>query len=118
MSTVQRPPRIAAAAIQPAAKRSRSVRTPLLVAAVILAVLAPALSGRSEAVAIGGIHLYQRTLAPVLARAGLRCRFVPTCSRFGEVVIARDGVVRGGWEVLKRILRCGPWTTEGTIDEP
>jgi putative membrane protein insertion efficiency factor len=69
-------------------------------------------------VAISGIHAYQHTLAPLLVRAGVRCRFTPTCSRYAEVVIARDGLLRGGWQAVRRIARCGPWTPAGTIDEP
>ena len=68
--------------------------------------------------AIGGIHVYQRTLAPYADRVGARCRFTPTCSHYAEAVIARDGVVRGGWKAVKRIARCGPWTRAGTHDEP
>jgi putative membrane protein insertion efficiency factor len=68
--------------------------------------------------ALAGIHAYQRTLSPLAARAGLRCRFAPTCSRYAEVVIARDGIVRGGWKAVKRVARCGPWTEMGTVDEP
>jgi putative membrane protein insertion efficiency factor len=71
-----------------------------------------------QAIAIAAIHGYQRTLAPLAARAGARCRFTPTCSRYAETVVARDGVVRGGWKALKRIERCGPWTRPGTIDMP
>ena len=85
-------------------------------AAAIIAVSVLALRG--QAVAIGGIHLYQRTLAPAAAHLGMRCRFTPTCSRYGEIVIARDGLVRGGWKTVKRIARCGPWTQMGTDDEP
>jgi putative membrane protein insertion efficiency factor len=117
MSSVRHPRRIAAAA-HAAGGRSRSARNVLIGAAFILVLLTPTLSNRGQTLAIGGIHAYQRVLAPVLARAGLRCRFVPTCSRFGEVVIQRDGLSRGGWELLKRLLRCGPWTPAGTIDEP
>jgi putative membrane protein insertion efficiency factor len=68
--------------------------------------------------ALGGVHLYQRTLSPLGARAGIRCRFVPTCSRYAEAVIARDGIVRGGWRALVRVSRCGPWTQMGTVDPP
>ena len=85
-------------------------------AAAIIAVSVLALRG--QAVAIGGIHLYQHTLAPAAAHLGFRCRFTPTCSRYGEIVIARDGFVRGGWQAVKRIARCGPWTAAGTVDEP
>ena len=72
----------------------------------------------AEPIAIAGIHAYQRTLSPLAARAGIRCRFTPTCSRYAEIAIARDGVVRGGWRTLKRVARCGPWTEAGTVDEP
>jgi uncharacterized protein len=71
-----------------------------------------------QAIAIAAIHGYQRALAPLAARAGARCRFTPTCSRYAEAVITRDGVVRGGWRAVTRIARCGPWTAAGTRDEP
>jgi putative membrane protein insertion efficiency factor len=69
-------------------------------------------------ITIAGIHAYQHTLSPLAAGVGVRCRFTPTCSRYAEAVIARDGVARGGWKTLKRIARCGPWTKAGTVDEP
>ena len=75
-----------------------------------------ALEGRP--LALGGIHLYQHTIAPMAGRVGARCRFTPSCSRYAEAVIARDGLARGGWKAVKRIARCGPWTPRGTRDEP
>jgi putative membrane protein insertion efficiency factor len=72
----------------------------------------------AQALALAGIHGYQHVVAPVAARAGLQCRFTPTCSRYAETVIQRDGVVRGGWKAVGRIVRCGPWTPYGTRDEP
>ena len=72
----------------------------------------------SARLAVSGIHLYQRTPSPVAARAAAACRFTPTCSRYAEAVIARDGFARGGWLALKRIIRCGPWTPRGTVDRP
>jgi hypothetical protein len=50
----------------------------------------------AQTLALGSIHVYQRALAGPAARIGLRCRFTPTCSRYSEIVIARDGVARGG----------------------
>jgi len=67
---------------------------------------------------VHAIHGYQRALAGPAARIGLRCRFAPTCSRYAETVITRDGFVRGGWLALKRVARCGPWTAPGTQDPP
>ena len=72
----------------------------------------------AQPLALAGIHAYQRTLSPLAARAGLRCRFEPTCSRYAETVIAREGVARGGWLAIRRIARCGPWTPAGTVDPP
>ena len=86
-------------------------------ALIVLGVLA-ALTIEPRTAAIGGIHAYQHTLAPIAAHIGLRCRFTPTCSRYGETVIARDGLIRGGWKTVKRIARCGPWTPPGTRDNP
>ncbi len=72
----------------------------------------------AQLLALRSIHVYQRALAPAAARIGLRCRFTPTCSRYAEVVIARDGVVRGGLKALTRIARCHPLTPMGTRDDP
>jgi putative membrane protein insertion efficiency factor len=77
-----------------------------------------ALALNAQSLAIAGIHVYQRTLSPVAAGIGLRCRFVPTCSRYAETVISRDGIAVGGWKTIKRIARCGPWTAPETVDEP
>jgi uncharacterized protein len=71
-----------------------------------------------QTIAIAAIHGYQRDLAPLAAIAGARCRFTPTCSRYAEIVIRRDGVIRGSWRAVKRIARCGPWTPMGTLDVP
>jgi putative component of membrane protein insertase Oxa1/YidC/SpoIIIJ protein YidD len=64
------------------------------------------------------IARYREHLSPWLARAGTRCRFVPSCSRYAEGAIRRDGALvgtaRAGW----RLLRCGPWTAAGTVDPP
>lgn len=72
----------------------------------------------STRVLLAAIHLYQATLSPVYSRAGVVCRFKPTCSGYGEAVVREFGAVRGGWMALQRVLRCGPWTPMGTVDEP
>jgi putative membrane protein insertion efficiency factor len=65
-----------------------------------------------------GIHAYQHTLSPVMPTLGVQCRFTPTCSHYADAVIARDGAVVGSWRAVKRLARCGPWTEQGTRDEP
>ena len=69
-------------------------------------------------VVLYAIDVYQATLSPLYARAGIMCRFKPTCSHYGEAVIREFGAVRGGLMALRRILRCGPWTPLGTEDPP
>ena len=68
--------------------------------------------------AVGAIHVYQATLSQWYARAGVQCRFIPTCSHYGEVVMRQFGAARGGWMAMKRVVRCGPWTPMGTSDPP
>jgi putative membrane protein insertion efficiency factor len=86
----------------------------LLILLIVTALIV--LNGQS--LALAGIQAYQHTLSPLVARAGIRCRFTPTCSRYAAVVIRKDGVVRGGWKSIKRVARCNPRTPSGTRDEP
>ena len=72
----------------------------------------------TTAVAVGAIHLYQRTASPILDRCGLRCRFTPTCSHYAETVLRTHGIIGGTWRAARRIARCGPWTPAGTVDPP
>jgi uncharacterized protein len=67
---------------------------------------------------LGAIHLYQATLSPVLGKTGVRCRFQPTCSHYGEGAIRKYGAWTGSWKAVWRVLRCGPWTPAGTVDPP
>ena len=88
---------------------------------MLLALLAWDLSRRPErqvsaALLVSGIRLYQATLSPAVAGAGVRCRFEPTCSHYAEGSIRRYGALRGGWRSAVRLARCGPWTPAGTLD--
>jgi putative membrane protein insertion efficiency factor len=47
---------------------------------------------------------------------GVRCRFTPSCSHYGEEAIRKYGFVHGGYLTAKRVFRCGPWTARGTVD--
>ncbi|MFQ5351175.1 MAG: membrane protein insertion efficiency factor YidD [Thermoanaerobaculia bacterium] len=67
---------------------------------------------------LAAIDLYQELLSPRIERTGVRCRFQPTCSHYGEAVIRRHGALVGGFKAAWRILRCGPWTPAGTEDPP
>ena len=64
------------------------------------------------------IELYREYASPLLTRAGVRCRFTPTCSRYATAVLQKHGFVRGSLLTVRRIARCGPWTPAGTVDPP
>ena len=57
-------------------------------------------------IAILLIKIYQVLLSPFL---GYRCRFYPSCSLYGQIAIEKHGVLKGGWLLTKRILKCHPW---------
>jgi putative membrane protein insertion efficiency factor len=63
---------------------------------------------------IGSVRLYQHTLSPIVGR---QCRFHPTCSNYMIGAVEKHGAFRGGWQGLRRILRCHPWHPGG-IDPP
>ena len=59
---------------------------------------------------LGIIVLYQRVISPFLPA---RCRFLPTCSAYGQEALKRHGFLKGGWLLLKRLGRCHPWGESG-----
>lgn len=73
------------------------------------------LSARAADALIGA---YQATVSPLLTRAGVRCRFQPTCSEYTRATIRDRGLAAGSLRSLARLVRCGPWTPAGTVDVP
>ena len=103
--------------------RCRRHRRRWLAAGVVLALLAvdfllPPERQVSARLLLGAIDLYQATLSPLLGTSGVRCRFQPTCSHYGEMAIRKYGTVQGSLKTVWRIARCGPWTPAGTVDFP
>ena len=64
------------------------------------------------------IGAYQAGVSPLLSRAGVRCRFVPSCSEYAQASIREQGLAAGGLRSLVRLSRCGPWTPAGTLEQP
>lgn len=64
----------------------------------------------ARALATAPIVIYQRVISPGIPR---RCKYEPTCSRYGVEAIREFGILRGlvlaGW----RVLRCNPWSYGG-----
>ena len=88
----------------------------MILIAIAVDLRRPASEQWTGATAVGAIHLYQATLSPVYAKMGVQCRFTVTCSHYGEEAIRKYGLAKGGYLAAKRVLRCGPWTPQGTTD--
>jgi putative membrane protein insertion efficiency factor len=99
-------------------RRRRWIVAGVLLALLTVDFLLPPQRQVSARLLLGAIDLYQATLSPLLGGAGLRCRFQPTCSHYGEAAIRKYGTVKGTWKTAWRIARCGPWTPMGTVDLP
>lgn len=70
--------------------------------------------GLARRAAVWLVLLYQQALSPRLRR---RCLLEPSCSRYAELAVAENGVLRGGLETWQRLRRCRP-QNEGIIDYP
>ena len=44
------------------------------------------------------------------------CKFTPTCSEYGYVAIDKYGAWKGFGLLLKRVVKCNPWTEAGKYD--
>jgi len=64
------------------------------------------------------LMLYRKVLSPIAWGLGARCRFHPTCSEYATEAIARHGAIRASALILKRLLRCGPWSAGGIDHVP
>ena len=93
----------------------------VLVALVVLITLHDWLQPRNREIttflAVSMIEEYREHVSPRL-EGRVFCRFEPTCSKYGLESVREHGAVIGGAKSLWRILRCGPWTPEGTVDPP
>ncbi|WBQ14516.1 membrane protein insertion efficiency factor YidD [Hyphomonadaceae bacterium BL14] len=54
------------------------------------------------------IAAYKVIASPVFYALGARCRHEPTCSSYAADAIRAQGLWRGSWLALGRILRCRP----------
>ena len=99
-------------------KRKAGLAALALLALLALDLSRPPSAQASARVLLGAIDLYQVTFSRVNRNIGVRCRFKPTCSHYGEGAIRKYGALKGTGKAVWRILRCGPWTERGTIDPP
>lgn len=51
------------------------------------------------------IKFYRYCISPFL---GSHCRFDPTCSLYAIKSLENFGILKAGWYIIKRILKCHP----------
>lgn len=56
------------------------------------------------------IRFYQYIISPII---GPCCRFYPSCSQYALLAIQQDGILKGLWSTMRRLLRCHPWADGG-----
>ncbi|WP_093671000.1 membrane protein insertion efficiency factor YidD [Sporolactobacillus nakayamae] len=61
------------------------------------------------------IRLYQKFISPYTPPT---CRFYPTCSQYAVEALSRFGLVKGGWLMIKRLLKCQPFHSGGIDPVP
>ena len=66
-------------------------------------------------IVIALIRGYQYLISPLFTPT---CRFTPSCSNYARDVVAKHGVLKGGWLSIRRLLRCNPWNPGGYDPAP
>lgn len=59
---------------------------------------------------IAAIRFYRKGISPLKPPV---CRFYPSCSQYGLEAIERYGAAKGSWLLLRRVLRCHPFSRGG-----
>ncbi len=59
---------------------------------------------------IGFIRLWRLIISPLY---GDVCKFYPTCSSYGLTAVETHGAVKGSWLIVRRLVRCHPWSMGG-----
>jgi putative membrane protein insertion efficiency factor len=46
------------------------------------------------------------------------CRYYPSCSAYGLEAVRLHGAAKGSWLIVRRLLRCNPWSRGGVDPVP
>jgi uncharacterized protein len=98
-------------------RRFGVVLSVLLLVVVLHDTMVGAPHGLGSRAAVFAIDEYRAHVSPRL-KGVITCRFRPTCSYYGKESIRKHGLLIGGAKTITRIVRCGPWTKQGTFDPP
>jgi putative membrane protein insertion efficiency factor len=61
------------------------------------------------------VKFYRKFISPYLPPS---CLFYPSCSTYAVEALTRFGAARGSYLAVRRLLRCGPWTSPGRDPVP
>ena len=63
--------------------------------------------------------IYKSVLSPIFhAFSPSQCLYLPTCSEYAYVSLARFGLFRGSWLAIRRLARCHPFAKGGLDPVP
>jgi hypothetical protein len=68
--------------------------------------------------ALGALWVYKRTLSPIFAFFGARCRHAPSCSDYAADAFKKHGPGKGLILAVSRLLRCHPFGSSGIDPVP
>ncbi|MDR1266133.1 MAG: membrane protein insertion efficiency factor YidD [Propionibacteriaceae bacterium] len=61
----------------------------------------------------GLIALIKFWRAVISPSYGNVCKFFPSCSEYGLKAVERHGALKGSWLIVRRLVRCHPWSLGG-----
>ena len=64
---------------------------------------------------IAFVKVWRTVVSPLY---GDVCKFYPTCSAYGLEALQLHGAVKGSWLIVRRLVRCHPWSTGGVDPVP
>lgn len=61
-------------------------------------------------VLIGFVRVWRAIISPLYGEV---CKFYPSCSSYGLTALETHGALRGSWLIVRRLVRCHPWSLGG-----
>lgn len=59
------------------------------------------------------INLYKKYISNIFHHFGVECKYYPTCSEYAKQAVEKYGALKGMFLVIKRILKCNPFSKGG-----